>query len=256
MKPTKQKHGKENIIGKIIYAFLMFIPLLAIGVTCLYVIFNKNAYQSYYGQNINQYQNINLQNNSQLIDNDNDLYMENSYFVNTTLSGTITYQDVSVESGNFANPTEENMQIIANSNRLYFYRGTSITFYNDNNQTSFVMTSMSGVILKFTNIQSTPNQVIAPAFYYIQYEDVSYVSEAFYYSIDKIQKSPLFNWSSNTTTYSVLQLTCTTLGITPQFIPMLLSYWLMMSLMYLLYDIALLIVHMAHNRIHDIESSI
>ena len=47
MKNKDLKKGKESTIGKIIYGFLLFMPLLAILSTCLYAIFNKNAYQSY-----------------------------------------------------------------------------------------------------------------------------------------------------------------------------------------------------------------
>ena len=44
-KDCKKTH--ESLIGKIIYGFLLFMPLLAIATTSLYAIFNKNAYQSY-----------------------------------------------------------------------------------------------------------------------------------------------------------------------------------------------------------------
>ena len=43
-----------------LYALLMLLPIFAMGVTCLYAIFNKNAYQSYYGNDINEKQLIQI----------------------------------------------------------------------------------------------------------------------------------------------------------------------------------------------------
>lgn len=252
---NKDRKPHESIIGKIIYGFLLFMPLLAIGVTCAYAIFNKNAYHSYYGETINESKNIYLENNSQLISNKNTLYMENNYFLGTERSGTITYQNVSLKSGNFANNTPENIAIILSSNRLYLYRGTSITFYDDNNNTSFLMSTINGVILEFVNIQSTPNSNIAPAFYYIQYNDNSFVSEVFYYSIDKVQESPLFNWAEDSAIYTGMTKTCNALNITTPFIPLLLTYWLIISVIYILYDIILVILHIFHKKIHQLEDS-
>ena len=43
-KDDKCKHkGQETTIGKIIYGFLLFLPLVAIGVTTLVSTFNMNA---------------------------------------------------------------------------------------------------------------------------------------------------------------------------------------------------------------------
>ena len=36
-----------------LYAIVMLLPIFAIGITCGYAMFNKNAFQSYYGETIN-----------------------------------------------------------------------------------------------------------------------------------------------------------------------------------------------------------
>ena len=88
MKDKKVKHGKENTIGKIIYGFLLFMPLLAIGITCAYVIFNKNAYQSYDKSNvINE---TSVSNSNMLLNNY--YYQANIFtFIDETSFGSIVY---------------------------------------------------------------------------------------------------------------------------------------------------------------------
>lgn len=247
--------GKENIIGKIIYGFALFMPLLTILFTSLYTTFNKNAYQSYYGETINESQKQALTNNSQLINNPDIVYMENNYFLNTTLSGTLTYTNVHFETGTLTNQTEENIAFINNSNRLYFYRGTSIIFYNDTNNTSLVATG-NGIVLSFNNITSTPQSDIYPAFYKWNYNKYSYLDNSFEYGIYKTENSNLYSWSKNTAIYSVLETTCQTLGIETTFIPFIFAYWLLISIIYILYDIALIGIHIVHKKIHGLEESI
>ena len=38
----------------IIFSLLMLAPLISVGVRCAYVVCNKNAYKSYYGETINE----------------------------------------------------------------------------------------------------------------------------------------------------------------------------------------------------------
>lgn len=254
MKAIKQKHGKENTIGKIIYGFLLFMPLLAIATTCAYVIFNKNAYHSYYGETINDYQNVRVdfdnleENETYHIDID---YIDNS----NSLSQTTFYVSY---IKNLSADLEYDMTIY---NRLRFFKNANTNqVYTQLNRIDggSSLTITTNVTIEFTYISTQYIGTISPYLniYQVQYEKLTYLSSSFYYAINEVENSALFNWSYNTATYNVLETTCNTLGITNNFVPMMLSYWLMISLMYLLYDIALLVVHMAHNRIHDIESSI
>lgn len=252
MKPTKQKHGKENTIGKIIYGFLLFIPLFAIGITCAYAIFNKNAYLS----NGNDYIDKTITLNSS---NTNDIYVQGQLITFTfeehsaQWNGIFGFSEISIDLNEIFN-TE------LTYNRFYLYAtNTNIIFYDTNGGTHQITASNRTfdsftykVDLSVSADKGIYDYGLAQVFTYKERA----LTDVFYYSIDKVEQSPLFNWANNTATYSVLENTCTTLGITTTFVPMLLSYWLMISLMYLLYDIALLIIHMAHNRIHDIESSI
>ena len=45
---------KSRNIFNWLFGFLTFLPMLAVGVTSLYTVFNKNAYQSYYGTRENE----------------------------------------------------------------------------------------------------------------------------------------------------------------------------------------------------------
>ena len=73
---NKCKNKGESTIGKIIYGFLLFMPLLAILSTILYTTFNKNAYQSFANNNESQYQVIQV---NQLVVNEQYHFNNNNY---------------------------------------------------------------------------------------------------------------------------------------------------------------------------------
>lgn len=261
MKPTKQKHGKENTIGKIIYGFLLFMPLLAIGITCGYAIFNKNAYKSYSNFNVAEENYVNVTDYT-LEEGRTYKFISNNLHTNEIHSGYIFCQNV------------RNLECTRDLSQYDLSTITGFRLYTYNNNTILQFVATPSIVditfnthyLTFDFDFMSYSQVNTSNSFSYYFDNMIYENEivnvtntldnVFYYSIDKVKESPLFNWANNTGTYNVLENTCNTLGITTTFIPMLLSYWLMISLMYLLYDIALLIVHMAHNRIHDIESSI
>lgn len=251
---TKSKI-KETVIGKIIYGFLLFMPLLAISVTCAYAIFNKNAYQSYSD-------NLGLTLTQQ---NDNTFIVNNTYQFKyktgnsiTQYSPIISYSEINIDWSDYSNYTNEQVDAFR------FYPETTgqasyiQLFYNG----SLVGTTRSVWGTKLVELTIVYSSILSPQNAQPNYNLYNYtynkqtLDNVFYYSINKVQESPLFNWAKQTSLYTVLNETCETLGIKTTFIPLLLTYWLLISLMYLLYDIALLVVHMAHNKIHEIEGSL
>ena len=66
----------------------------------------------------------------------------------------------------------------------------------------------------------------------------------------------LFLDQLNSVVYNTLETTCNQLSITTTFIPMLLAYWLIISVIYFLYDIALLLIWSAHDKIHELRDSL
>lgn len=256
MKSRNKEHKQhENIIGKIIYGFLLFMPLLAIGVTCAYAIFNKNAYQSYYGETINEEKietPTNINENTTYYLNWNNLtsftqspavrlYIDNFEIVNRGNMSQTTYDYLISVKDNI------NYLVVTQYNSL-----PNIQFGGDNVNT----TNLTSTNWEFTfNIQSYTGNFNISDLRYIEYNSFSFVSEVFYYSIDKVQESPLFNWAENSAIYTGMTTTCNALNITTPFIPLLMTYWLIISVIYILYDIILVILHIFHKKIHQLEDS-
>ena len=251
-KNKESKKGQESAIGKIIYGFLLFAPFLSILTTSMYVIFNKNAYQSYYGQEINEKQEVQITSNNQIqFDETYNYYSELA--LNQTYSGNIYYSSCKYISSSTVQ-TQENIDFINNSVRVYFYRGTSQTFYDSENNSLLVTgqatVQLNGIIQQ--GISSSAYQVLKK----IEYNKYSYLDNAFDYGMYKTEQNNVFNWAKNTGTYTVLQNTCIQLGITNTFTPMLMAYWLLISVIYFIFDIALILIWMVHNKIHELQESI
>lgn len=261
-KDKDTKKGAESAIGKIIYGFLLFMPLLSIGARCLYVIFNKNAYQSY-----SAYDNTPLYETNE-VNNVNDLVVGNIYnftiqsnYTNTNITYfnasaiynlSNTYYDLQIEQlqGSTLNLEET-------ANRYQFYTNVGyiqLTDYNGKNQ-------INGQTFQFVYKSSFNadyiNQVsIATYIPITQSTTGGTLDNVFEYSINKVENSNLYKWASETGTYTVLNTTCNQLGITNTFIPLLFAYWLLTSVIYFIFDIALILIWMIHNKIHELQESI
>lgn len=258
-KDKDTKKGAESAIGKIIYGFLLFMPLVSIGARCLYVIFNKNAYQSYAYTKSIQYELVDNQTNL-IADNDYqfttnaDLILNNNRnFVNFTsvsaISGfTDTEKKQIVQTTRFEYYTNQNGRFIHFSNpstNVHYY----ISFADSNN----VLTRTLQFAFVTTNNLDNP---YVENISLIQFGEQNYLDNVFEYSINQVENSNLYNWASETGTYTVLNTTCNQLGITNTFIPLLFTYWLITSVIYFIFDIALILIWMIHNKIHELQESI
>ena len=139
---------------------------------------------------------------------------------------------------------------------IYCRANNTPEFYTINGDNSYTwITNNTRFVCKFkiNNTSGTINNPIG--FYTIQYDNMSYISDVFYYAIYKTEQSNLFNWSKTTIIYTGIHNTCTQLGITNTFTPMLLAYWLLISVVYILYDIILMILIILHNRVHRLQDS-
>lgn len=256
MKNKDLKKSKESTIGKIIYGFLLFMPLLAILITCGYAMFNKNAYQSYYATTLNEETYIN--NNLSNIDNNQIYYLNTQNYENNTVNAFELYTNdfEVVNNGNLASTQVERFNSYSEI-RIYCRNNNTPEFYGINNDNTYTwITNNSLFVCKFkiNNKSGTINNPLG--FYTIEYDNMSYISEVFYYSVNKAEESELFNWSKNSIIYTGIHNTCTQLSITNTFIPMLLAYWLIISVIYILYDIILMILIILHNRVHRLQDSL
>lgn len=237
-KQAKERRKGENLVGKIIYCFLLFAPLLSILFTSLYTTFNKNAYQSYSAQNVEV-------KSSTLQINENSTYYYNWFdntsgqTNNTTPLIDIDYCSIDLDTGvEYIRFTNSNSIMEYNLNQAYID-----TIQNINNCTFSVSQSIT--------LASQPWFKT-----YLLLQEKAPLDNAFEYGTTKVENSNLYNWAKNTGTYTVMHQTTQGLGIENTFIPMLMSYWLLISVIYFIYDIALILIWALHRRIHDLGDSI
>lgn len=265
MKDKTNKKHKESTIGKIIYGFMLFAPLLAIGITCLVTTFNKNInieeQQEYTITVINDYEN--LQRGKNYYFNSQDL---NAIQDTTQHYTTIFVNNIKIEQSGFNTEQINNIENSCTYFRVYRQqnynnKGYCLIYFFDNNNNTILnisITTSYTIILKFNFdkiLQENNYQYLNNSIYEKTYTNVN-TQNIFYYAIDQVENSTLFNWSKNNIIYTGLQATCETLSITNTFIPMLMTYWLITSILYFLYDIVLMMLNVLHRKIHELQDSI
>lgn len=306
-----RKKGAETTIGKIIYGFLLFMPLLSIGVRCLYVILNRNAYKSFTGNQ--KYQTtITLQtyiNNNNIPTNSFEVGgVTNYYYDIPILTNLITTNSTAIYGDNRYGAYGFNIQeiTITKNNEEFVYNNAFVTFSKNRNQdydaiiqiyenlyfntsNSYISKSYDNYCKYYINgLEQTPSYAISNLgnsitnVEFIGYDTkfiltstqndlinnsitrfdtnimlaTSTIDNVFEYSIEQTQQSNLYNWAKETGTYTVLYNTTSGLGITNEFIPMLMAYWLIVSVIYFLFDIALILIWAVHKKIHELSEAI
>lgn len=245
----------ENIIGKIIYGTLLFMPLLNVLGTSIYAIANKNAYESYYGETINQQDNILLTTNDSFELNQKYIFDSNTYTTTGQVQGAyargITFSNFKILSiANFtlnvSEPTFMGMYIDNNNN-------LSITLKNDNNS-QIIYFNGNQLVFEFTYLSDNFNSNFKTTntLYKVEYKNYSFLDNAFEYGIYKTENSPYYNWTTETAINDVIHQTTTTLGINNSFVDLLLTYWLLMTIIYVIYDLGLMLIQIAHKKVHKI----
>ena len=267
MKDREKKHkkGSENTIGKIIYGFLLFMPLIAIVTASLISTFNMSGKQE--SEIVYKYKSNEVTSIYSL--RTGNIYKLDVENITDTLS---TYQDILIASNVFLDGTEYNANINNTDISLL-----TIT-YNPNN-TLIVVSLLVNNVWNRTLVNSNVNNIKELNFVFLssnsntinsidlihetEFNVIDHIElnnldaqDVFYNAIDKVQESTLFNWAENSIIYTTTNATCNALSITTPFVPLLLSYWLIISIMYFLYDIALMLIWVLHDRIHALKDSI
>ena len=134
---------------------------------------------------------------------------------------------------------------------MYFYDGnnafiTSVEFYNNRKNINFNF--------KYSAIAYEENFInFKDNFHKLKETQTYNLINTFYYSLEKIEEEPVFNWAKNNEIYTGIKDVCDTLSIKSTFFPLILTYWLIISTIYFIYDIILIIFHILHNYIHKLE---
>lgn len=246
----EKRKGQESTIGKIIYSFLLFMPILAVGVACLYVVFNKNAYQSY--TQTEQPQIVTITSNKQIVPG------QTYYFrPNTTNGGNQVIYHLSNISITLPNP---NPGYKTNNISFIYSSGRGAFRYFDDNNNQVGETNWETFNQEFhatvdsIYLRETTNNLNATV---ETFKDVTQkLDNVFYIQLERLESSTLFNWTKDTGTYTVIHNTTTALGITNTYMPMLLTYWMIVSVIYFIYDIGLMLVWVMHRKIHELQEEI
>lgn len=257
----KKKHKGESIIGKIIYATLLFMPLMSIFVRSMYVVCNKNAYESYSGLNKTDATYTQITNKTQLKTGKQYLLKNTATTVQTT--GTANNQRIYFEVENITNYSGNYNLYDATSVGLYSGSSTILYyyFYDENNNLigGNPLTSNNNfeIQIKYISNNIVSNVLEnAETLYSITYNDNNYLDGAFEYSIEKVEQNTMYNWTTSTGTYDVINRTTTGLGIQNSFVDLLLTYWILLTIIYIIYDIGLCLVMMAHRKVHSLIDSV
>lgn len=233
LKEIKHNHTLTDILKVFIFALIMLAPIAMIGTKCLYVICNKNAYQSYSQTktltNIEQFEYMQYYQ----YDSNNNLYgFENSY--------TLYINDININQN-------------SSYTQLHYDNGTIYYDYDDDSYTiTFGNETENEPNVIFTFKYNTKIGIVED---YTQYKKINtnYLDNVFEYSVSQLEQSPLFNWTQNTAIYTGVETMNSQLGINNQAINILLVYWFLMIVIYIIIDIILkvytILTHMITRRV-------
>lgn len=239
-KEKKQHDHKLTKLLKVgIFSLVMLAPFMAIASKVAYTTFNKNAKDSYYGQTINE-------KTETQITNIEDLKSSDYKFNNNIINLENTNGQFRINIKNFTSDNITNGEQI-NNIRFYSYpTGNETTimyaaFYIDN--TFFISKNLNLQSIEFYcyienfTYDNTSYEPFITSFYKISYNKNSYLDNAFYYAIDQLQESELFNWTQNTAIYSGIYGLTNGMGNNNPTMAILLTYWTITTCIYVIFDI-------------------
>ena len=239
----KHNHSLTDLLKVILFSIVMLLPFFNVLTRSLYVICNKNAYQSYSDTNGVEY---------------------TSAVGQTQVYGA-EYEVRYNPNGNVA--TYEALNVLNNkTNAIKLYGG------NEEKNLNYITIERSGQSLYFYYTDSTYQEVpnwyeTSATFYYVasstavlnsntsKYYSVYRITSTmgqldnvFEYSLSKLETSELYNWTIQTAIYTGVSTMTTQLGITGNIIPIIVCYWFFMTIIYIIIDIILslfkLLTHM------------
>lgn len=242
LKDLKHNHSLTDLLKVLIFSILMLLPFIAVGTRCLYVICNKNAYQNYSGSNEIQYNDIS---------NISDIKIGNKYLFNSQLG---VYNDTTTKNTNvifyddITNINTQNNNLLGyleqGNNFRFYYSNEPIAIYVYDNQTAIGNIAVnSGYPLTFEfTIENYNSADLSNNFSFLKEINLSNnfnLDNVFEYSVNKLENSELFTWTQNTAVYTGVNAMTTSLQIQGTAIPMLITYWFLLTVIYVILDIVI-----------------
>lgn len=254
MEKIKHNHSLTDILKVCLFSLLMLAPLLASVSQMLYVTFNKNAKDSYSSYYVTQKI---VANPDTLIENQEYTFQYKEYDLTgqNIYSYSYGFTEISIDLNDYFTSQGTNI------NKLGFLYYSDLTYYlvgYDTNNTRYLSRNLSYTDLP--HITFTSNGVVTTNSSNLNYFNIivsvytkSTLDNAFYYGVDQMTKSDLFNWTQNTGIYTGVHAMTSGIGIECRFIPMLLTYWLILTIVYIIIDVVIetfkYLTHMLQNKV-------
>lgn len=243
-----------------LYAILMLLPVFSVLFTCLYVCFNKNAKDSYFGDTIN----------NETIIYTNDFNGNDKFYLSIPNSSLSQFNNAGgIE---FTYILIDNLEVINNSTsqdltgvfKLGFYSNNNVEylvyFINESNPSGYqfyLSNNYSGLLEISFNVLgaserfytfSEGNDII----YKFEYNKYSYLDNVFYYSFDQVANSDMFGWANNSFICEPFKFITGLFGVqSDNAINTYLSYWGSISIIWLVFDLVLYVPLLAHKWLDD-----
>lgn len=267
-------------IMNILYGLVMALPLLSIAVTCLYVIINKNAKDSYTGT-YTYNSTLVITDMSNCVDKDNTFFIKNRLLCLSNNQG-FAFNYMSFSSDSITGVDFDNYKSI-----VYCYGGSwgSTSLYSDYLYfLPYELTSPLGLIntldltgsfkYSLTNISYPFSFNITPTSYinygngvgnfftsgsnlinYSVYSTDNTLSSVFYSSTNRVFESPLFNWVYDSFAYAPIGSFVALFGVaTHSFYDCVLTYWLVISLIWIGFEILMFFITFSRQLINNFYS--
>lgn len=245
MEKLKEKHNHKltDLLKVAMFSLVMLAPFLSIGVRCGYVMWNKNAKDSYSGS-----YGINYKYETNEVNNISDLKVGNVYTLNYDYDNidstyyVVTATMINAPRNNFmVNINDFNnggyITIVINNQQIYFYLNdvnnqyiTSYTVpYNDIDFVFYTTASGTNNFIQYIS-ESTYNEIDS-------IDTSGTLDNAFSYSVSQISNDPIFNWTRNTGIYTPMNAMVEGLEIENDTLQILLAYWSLMTAVYIVFDL-------------------
>lgn len=232
-----------------LYAFLMLLPVFFVGGRVAYTIFNKNAYESYSQKQVaNQ---TLLSSTASLGENLNYKIKFTRY--NNVFSGQnsarVYYTDIDIDWTAYGAPSGYNYDAFQTYKTphgnpffyLYLYvNNTNVyTFWNVEN-----LLNLEFDITITSNITLNGNEVF---YVYNNFTENQTLDNAFTYSMNEINENVLFSWAKTSFLVTPFSYIGNLFGV-PSTSPIitLLSYWLSISIIWLVFDLVMYVPLLVH----------
>lgn len=259
-----------------LYASLMMLPLFAIGITCLVNVFNNTEQQEttinykYETNEVNSFEDLKVGNayNFKINDTYLDEFTFDSSIINDVMIPILNLNYF--ETGNFNSYVDDYYQPLSNKSYLNLYNNQ-----NEQLQMLFVLNTNEdqdgATVIGFNDTIDNINFIfdidivmteqfksfVGNVDYFSKCENIPIESvethginrnETFYKSIEQVENSNLFNWAQESFLVVPFNYILNLFGV-PQItiFSLLLSYWLSISIIWLVFDLVMYVPLLVHS---------